>query len=253
MTTQGIQDPPVKVSVQGLYKNFGSLEVLKDVNFDIKKGEFVCVVGPTGCGKTTFLNLLTRLIQPTSGQILIDGIPADPKIHNLSFVFQEPSTFSWLNIEKNISFAMEMKNYSKDRIKKNTNKIIEMMGLQKFRNSFPTEVSVSTEQKVVIGRSFALEPDLLLMDEPYAQMDIKTRCYLEDEVIHMWKELGTTVIFITHNIEEAVYLAERVLILSQKPATIKEEVTVELPQPRDVSSQEFVEIRRYITEKIKWW
>lgn len=243
----------VKVSVRNLNKNFGELEVLKNVNFDIKKGEFVCVVGPTGCGKTTFLNLLTKLIEPTSGQILIDGIPADPKTHNLSFVFQEPSSFSWLTVEKNISFAMEMKNYPKSKIKENTEKIIKLMGLEEFRHAYPSEISVSTEQKVVIGRSFALEPDILLMDEPYAQMDIKTRYYLEDEVIRMWKELGTTVVFITHNIEEAVYLAERILILSQKPATVKEEVLVDLPHPRNVSSPQFVEIRKYITDKIKWW
>ncbi len=253
MTLEKREEREIKVSVQGLCKNFGSLEVLKDVNFNIKKGEFVCVVGPTGCGKTTFLNLLTKLIEPTEGKILIDGVPADPKTHNISFVFQEPSSFSWLTVEKNISFAMEMKNYSRDRIKKNTETIIKMMGLEEFRSAYPSEISVSTEQKVVIGRSFALEPDILLMDEPYAQMDIKTRYYLEDEVIRMWKELGTTVIFITHNIEEAVYLAERVLILSQKPATVKEEVLVTLPHPRDVSSSEFIKIRKYITDKIKWW
>ena len=244
---------PVKVDVIDLNKNFGELEVLKNASFKIRKGEFVCVVGPTGCGKTTFLNLLTKLIEPTSGEILIDGTPANPKEHNLAFVFQEPSCFPWLTVEENISFAMEIKNFSPEKIKDNVNKILELMGLSDFRKSYPSQLSVSSEQKVVIGRAFALEPDLLLMDEPYAQMDIKMRFFLEDEVIRIWKQLGTTVVFITHNIEEAVYLAERVLILSQKPASIKEEVIVDLPRPRDVSSPEFVEIRKYITDKIKWW
>ena len=242
-----------KVEVKDLCKNFGSLEVLKNCNFNIKRGEFVCVVGPTGCGKTTFLNTLTCLIPPTSGQILIDGEPADPKKHNLSFVFQEPSAMPWLTVEDNIAFGMKLKGWDKAKIKEQTDKIINLMGLNKSRKQYPHELSVSTEQKVVIGRAFAMNPDLLLMDEPYGQMDIKLRFYLEDEVIRLWKETGTTVVFITHNIEEAVYLAERVLILTNKPAKIREEVVVDLPRPRDVTDPKFIEIRNHITEQIKWW
>lgn len=144
-----------KVEVRGLCKNFGSLEVLKNCNFNINRGEFVCVVGPTGCGKTTFLNTLTCLIPPTSGEILIDGEPADPKKHNLSFVFQEPSAMPWLTVEDNIAFGMKLKGWTKDRIKAQTDKIIELMGLSKSRKQYPHELSVSTEQKVVIGRAFA--------------------------------------------------------------------------------------------------
>jgi sulfonate transport system ATP-binding protein len=127
------------------------------------------------------------------------------------------------------------------------------MGLHKFRKSYPGELSVSVEQRVIIGRSFAMQPDLLLMDEPYGQMDVKVRFYLEDEVIRLWKELGSTIIFITHNIEEAIYLAERVIILSNKPAYIKEELIIDMPRPRDITSPKFIEYRRYITDKIKWW
>ena len=145
-----------KVEVRGLCKNFGSLEVLKNCNFNINRGEFVCVVGPTGCGKTTFLNTLTCLIPPTSGEILIDGEPADPKKHNLSFVFQEPSAMPWLTVEDNIAFGMKLKGWTKDRIKAQTDKIIELMGLSKSRKQYPHELSVSTEQKVVIGRAFAM-------------------------------------------------------------------------------------------------
>ena len=126
-----------KVEVRGLCKNFGSLEVLKNCNFNINRGEFVCVVGPTGCGKTTFLNTLTCLIPPTSGEILIDGEPADPKKHNLSFVFQEPSAMPWLTVEDNIAFGMKLKGWTKDRIKAQTDKIIELMGLSKSRKQYP--------------------------------------------------------------------------------------------------------------------
>lgn len=132
-------------------------------------------------------------------------------------------------------------------------KIIALLGLEKFKDQYPHQLSVSTAQRIIIGRAFAMKPDLLLMDEPYGQMDVKLRFYLEDEVIRLWKKLGSTVVFITHNIEEAVYLAERILILTNKPTTIKEEVVVDLPRPRDVVSPEFVKIRKYVTEQIKWW
>lgn len=248
-----VSNETYKVEVQHLCKNFGELEVLKDCNFKIKQGEFMCVVGPTGCGKTTFLNLLTCLVEPSSGEILLDGERADPKKHNIAFVFQEPSAFEWLTVEENIKFGISVKNKNRKAVQERCDKIIELMGLQNYRKAYPHELSVSAEQKIAIGRAFATDPDLLLMDEPYGQMDIKMRFYLENEVIRLWKELGSTVIFITHNVEEAVYLAERILILSQKPATVKEIVKVDLPRPRNISDTAFVNIRDYVTAQIKWW
>ena len=236
-----------------LTKYFGDLHVLDDVSFNIRKGEFLCVVGPTGCGKTTFLNLLTRIYMPTRGELYIDGEPADPKKHNLAVVFQEPSSMPWLTVEQNLRFGLEIKKLPKDEIERRVENMIQLLGLEEFRKCYPHQLSVSTAQRIIIGRAFAMQPDLLLMDEPYGQMDIKLRFYLEDEVIRLWKETGTTVVFITHNIEEAVYLAERVLILTNKPAKIKEEVLVDLPRPRKVSDPEFIKIRNHITEQIKWW
>ena len=244
---------PVKVEVKDLTKRFGDLLVLDHMNFDIKKNEFVCVVGPTGCGKTTFLNCLTRIHQPSEGDLFIDGEPADPRKHNISFIFQEPSALPWLTVEENIAYGLKIKKLPKDEINKRVEQIIKLMGLQDSRKKYPGDLSVSVAQRVVIGRSFAMQPDLLLMDEPYGQMDVKMRFYLEDEVIRLWKELGSTVVFITHNIEEAVYLAERVIILSNKPANIKEEIKIDLPHPRNVADPKFIECREYITEKIKWW
>lgn len=242
-----------KVEVRNLTKYFGDLHVLDDISFTIKQGEFVCVVGPTGCGKTTFLNLLTRIYLPTSGDLYIDGEPADVKKHNLAFVFQEPSYMPWLTVEKNLRFGLEIKKLPKEEIDQRVEKIIQLLGLEPFRKRYPHQLSVSTAQRIIIGRAFAMNPDLLLMDEPYGQMDIKLRFYLEDEVIKLWKELGATVVFITHNIEEAVYLAERILILTNKPAKIREEIIVDLPRPRDVADPEFIKIRKYVTERIKWW
>jgi sulfonate transport system ATP-binding protein len=244
---------PVKVQVRNLTKYFDELHVLDDISFDVKKGEFLCVVGPTGCGKTTFLNLLTRLIEPTSGKLLIDGEPADPRKHSISFVFQQPSSYEWQTVEEHIQFGLKIKRLPKAEIKERTERILKLMGLTELRDVYPRELSVSSEQQVIIGRAFAMYPDLLLMDEPYGHMDLKMRFYLEDEVIRIWEELGTTIIFITHNIEEAVYLAERVLILTNKPATIREEVLIDLPRPRDVTDPKFVDLRKYITSQIKWW
>lgn len=244
---------PYKVEVKHLYKNFGTLKVLEDCHFNVKPGEFVCVVGPTGCGKTTFLNLLTCLIEPTSGEILIDGQPASPRRHNLAFVFQEPTAYPWLTVRQNLGYCMSLKHVPKDRIGQQVERIAQLMGLSGDLDKYPGELSTSTEQKVVIGRAFAMDPDLLLMDEPYGQMDIKTRFYLEDEVIRIWQKLGSTVLFITHNIEEAVYLADRILILSQKPARVKEDIQVDLLRPRDINDPEFIRLRSYVTDQIKWW
>ncbi len=248
-----IDNRPIKVKVEHLTKSFGDLLVLDDVSFNIKKGEFVCVVGPTGCGKTTFLNLLTKLIEPTSGSLLIDGKPANPKEHNLAFVFQEPSAYPWKTVEENIRFGLELKKLPKKEINERVEKIIKLLGMGQFRNVYPNQLSVSSAQRIIIGRAFAMQPDLLLMDEPYGQMDIKLRFYLEDEVLRLWREMGTTVVFITHNVEEAVYLSEKILILSNKPAKIKEEISNNLPYPRDITSPEFIALRKHVTEQIKWW
>lgn len=243
-----------KISVQNLTKVFDDeLLVLDNISFDINKGDFVCIVGPTGCGKTTFFNLLVKLIEPTEGRILIDGEPADPKKHDISFVFQEPSTFPWLTVEENIKFNMKLKKLDRKVIQERTDQILELIGLEEQRHAYPGELSVSAEQRVVIGRSFAVHPDLLLMDEPYGQMDIKVRYYLEDEVLKLWRRTGSTVLFITHNIEEAIYLSQKCIVLSQKPTTIKTIVDNPLPYPRNVSDPEFIRLREEITDMIKWW
>ena len=163
---------PVKIEVSHLTKYFGQLHVLDDVSFNIRRGEFVCVVGPTGCGKTTFLNLLTKIYEPTSGELRIDGELANPKKHNLAFVFQEPSAYPWLTVEENLRFGLKIKRLPEQQIKERVEQIIQLLGLESFRRSYPRELSMSTEQRVIIGRAFAMQPDLLLMDEPYGQMDI---------------------------------------------------------------------------------
>ena len=243
----------VKLQVRHLYKDFGDLKVLDDVSFDVHDGEFLCVVGPTGCGKTTFLNSVTKLYEPTSGEILLDGSPVDLRRNNISYIFQEQSTMEWYSVYENVEYGLRIKRVPKAERKEAVEKVLEMVGLSDFASYYPRELSASMLQRVVIARAFATKPELLLMDEPYGQLDIELRFKLEDELISLWKELGTTVIFITHNIEEAVYLSENILVLTNKPTTIKERIENTLPRPRSVIEPDFVKLRMEVTDLIKWW
>lgn len=242
-----------KVVVENLTKKYGDLLVLDNISFSVKKGEFLVLVGPTGCGKTTFLNSLTKIININSGQILIDGEPVNPKKHHLAYILQEYSTMPWLTVEQNIAYGLKIKGKDKATIQEKVDEAIETVSLGDFRDFYPGELSASMLQRVVIARAFATEPELLLMDEPYGQLDLNLKYKLEDELIKLWEKTGTTIIFITHNIEEAVYLSDRILVMSNKPTTVKAEIQNELPRPRKVAESDFVDLRNKVTDLIKWW
>lgn len=242
-----------KVSVRHLTKRFGSLLVLDDLNFTVNAGEFLCIVGPTGCGKTTFLNSLTRLYEPSAGEILVDGVPVDPKQQNISYIFQEYSTFPWLTVEQNIRFGLDIKKVPKPEANQHVAEMLDIVGLTDFRTYYPSQLSISMLQRVAIARAFATSPELLLMDEPYGQLDLDLRFKLEDELLKLWRKTGTTVLFITHNIEEAIYLSQKVMVLTNKPTSVKTVIQNDLPYPRDVMSEAFVELRNQVTDLIKWW
>ena len=242
-----------KVQVRHLTKKFGDLLVLNDISFDVHAGEFLCIVGPTGCGKTTFLNSLTKLYEPTAGDILLDGQPVDLKKQSIAYIFQEYSTMPWLTVEENVGFGLDIKGVPKEKARVLVDEYLEIVGLTKYRKYYPDQLSASMLQRVVIARAFATQPDLLLMDEPYGQLDIQLRYRLEDELISLWQRTGTTVIFITHNIEEAVYLGERSLVLTNKPTSIKQAIDNSLPRPRNIASPDFVKLRNEVTDLIKWW
>ena len=243
----------VILHVEHMTKSFGDLKVLNDVSFDVHRGEFLCIVGPTGCGKTTFLNCITGLYDLTEGQILVNGEKVDTKKHNIAYIFQEYSTMSWLTVEQNVAFGLKMKRKSKAEIDQAVAEVLELVGLAKYKDYYPVELSTSMLQRVVIARAFAVKPDILLMDEPYGPLDVELRFRLEDEIIKLWQKLGTTVIFITHNIEEAVYLSENILVLTNKPTSIKRRLDNPLPRPRNVVAPSFIDLRNQVTELIKWW
>ena len=245
----------IKIQVNNLTKRFGDLTVLDGINFNIKEGELLAIVGPTGCGKTTFLNTLSKLMPATEGEILIDGEEANPKKHNISYVFQEPTCLPWRTVRENVAYGMEVKGVGKEEREARATQIMDLVGLSSCADLYPNQVSASMMQRIAVSlaRALCLRPRLLLMDEPYGQLDVKLRFYLEDELVNIWKKLNSTVLFVTHNIEEAVYVAERILVLTNKPTKIKAEIPVDLPRPRNLIDPKFVELRKQVTELIRWW
>lgn len=242
-----------KVTVNHLTKKFGDLLVLDDVSFEVPDGDLLCVVGPTGCGKTTFLNSLVNIYDITAGEILLDGKKVNNREQNIAYIFQGDSTMPWLTVEENVRFGLDLKKVPAKIKKERVDKYLDIVGLTKYRNYYPKQLSASMLQRVSIARAFATEPDLLLMDEPYGQLDIELRFKLEDELVKLWQMTKTTVIFITHNIEEAVYLGNNIMVLTNKPTTVKETLVNDLPRPRDITSPEFIELRNKVTDLIKWW
>ena len=243
----------VKVKVNHLTKKFGDLLVLNDMSFDVMDGDLMCVVGPTGCGKTTFLNSLTKIYDITSGEILLNGQQVNTKTQNIAYIFQGDSTMPWLTVEENVRFGLDIKKLPEARKKEQVDKYLDIVGLTKYRKYYPKQLSASMLQRVSIARAFATEPELLLMDEPYGQLDIELRFKLEDELVKLREMTKTTVLFITHNIEEAVYLGNKIMILTNKPTTVKTTLLNDLPRPRDIAAPEFVKLRNNVTDLIKWW
>jgi len=245
--------PKVKVRFESFTKCFGDLLVLDNMDASLYENEFICIVGPTGCGKTTLANLVCGLLVPTKGKVTIDGSEVDPRRHNIAFVFQEVAIMPWRTVKDNIKLGLELKRFPKGEIETRVNEMIDLLGLRGFEKSFPNQISGGMKQRVDIARAFCAETDLLFMDEPFCQNDEKTRFYMLNLLIKLWEKKKRTIIFVTHNIEEAVYLAERIIVFTQKPTKIREEIIINLPRPRDVSLPEFVKIRERVTELIKWW
>jgi NitT/TauT family transport system ATP-binding protein len=237
-----------KVEVDASH-SYGDLVVHERVKFAVAPNEFVCICGPSGCGKTTLLDYLAGVLKPTRGTVLIDSAPADPKRQSISFVFQEPSTFPWLTVSDNIATGLRIKGAPKAEIDRKVREIIGIVGLTGFENYYPHQISGGMKQRVAIARAFATDSDLILMDEPFVSLDQPTRERMQREVLDIWRHRVRTVIFVTHNIEEAVFLADRILILSEKPARIVGDLPVTLERPRDPLSGEFMRLR---AECVRW-
>lgn len=208
---------------------------LQDINLNIKEGEFICIVGPSGCGKTTFLNTVAGLIKPSRGSIFLDGKKINGPGIDRSVVFQTPSLFPWRTVIQNVLYGVEIQKRVSKETKKKAKEYIEMVGLKGFENHYPHELSGGMQQRVNLARALTVEPSLLLLDEPFSALDAQTREFMQKELLRIWNETKKTSLFITHQIDEAVYLADRVFVFGARPGRVVDIVDVTIPRPRDLN------------------
>ena len=217
------------------------INVLERVSFELRQGEFVCLVGPSGCGKSTMLNILGGFLKETRGTISVEGGPVDGPDPGRIFVFQENGVFPWLTVEQNIGFGL-LKRAAAERDERVTH-YIQMVGLTGFEKSYPRELSGGMRQRVEIARALAADARVLYMDEPFGALDFLTRLKMRQDLVRIWQAEHKTILFVTHDIEEAVQLADRVLVMSRRPATIQQEVVIDLPRPRDLDAPGYLAAR----------
>jgi NitT/TauT family transport system ATP-binding protein len=245
-------------SLRKIYDGHGrQVEALRDITFEIKPGEFVCVVGPSGCGKTTILRLIGGLIAPTSGEVSVEGRPVAGPPDGLAIVFQDygRSLFPWLRVSANVELPLKAKGLAKPERTELVRESLAAVGLADAASAYPWQLSGGMQQRVAIARAIAFQPRVLLMDEPFAAVDAQTRADLEDLVRSVWQRFGMTLLFVTHDIDESVYLAERVIILSSSPTVVLEDLAIDLPAQRDQletrSDPRFVELRHHVYAQVQ--
>ncbi|MBM7570405.1 NitT/TauT family transport system ATP-binding protein [Aquibacillus albus] len=253
--------PNTKIEITDLTKVFFKrserVEALKDISLEIEDGEFVCILGPSGCGKTTLLRILADLETPSTGSFQIH--PSSPDRPLQSMVFQERGVIPWMTVEENVAFGLKMRNVPRKISKERTQYYLEKVGLEKFAKLYPKELSGGMKQRVSIARAFANDPEILLMDEPFAALDEQNKFILQEELLNIWQETKKTVLFITHSIDEAMLLSDRILLMSAQPGQIVKEKNIKLPRPRtmeDVRSNEelaheFVDIWQHLQTEVQ--
>ena len=224
---------------------------LADINLEIEEKEFICLVGPSGCGKTTLLRIIAGLEKPTSGDVRLDGVPIAGPDPQRGMVFQEYSLFPWKSVIDNIAFGLEMKGISRQERREIAEEYLDIVNLEQFRDAYPHELSGGMRQRVAIARALANNPRVLLMDEPFGALDAQTRNVMQKELLEIWEETKKTVVFVTHSVDEAVYLADRIVVLSPRPGKIEEVIDVNLPRPRDRTEPVFADLRKYILKRME--
>ena len=221
---------------------------LSDISFSCQEGEFICIVGSTGCGKTTLLRLIAGLEVPTAGEIKMAGKTVNDINQNVTMVFQQYSLFPWSNVIDNICFSFEVKGMKKNEYYEKAKELIALVGLAGFEKAYPYELSGGMQQRAAIARALAYDPKMLLLDEPFGALDERTRHRLQEKLLEIWQKEKKTVLFVTHNIDEAVFLANKIFIMRDRPGSIEEEIAVDLPRPRDRRSKEFIDLHIKIRE-----
>ena len=233
--------------------NKGKTVALNGVSLDIKENEFICVVGPSGCGKSTLLNIIAGLLEPTSGAVYLDGKKIEGTGVERGVVFQGYALFPWRTVLKNVMFGLEMKRMPKDQAEMIAKKYIKAVGLEGFEHAYPKELSGGMRQRVAIARAYAADPEVLLLDEPFGALDAQTRVQLQSELLNTWEHEKKTCFFITHDVDEAIILAQRVIIMSARPGRIKKIVDIDIPYPRTQATKtdpRFLELKTEIWNEV---
>lgn len=244
-----------KLSLANVSKTFRQkgkedFPTLADVSFDVYDGEFLVILGPGLCGKTVLLNIIAGLEEASTGQVFLDGKAIAGTQPTIGMVFQKKAIFPWKTVMQNVEFGPKMRGVPKGERRRIAQKFIDLVGLQGFEKSFPHELSGGMKQRVGIARAYANDPQVLILDEPFGALDAQTRYAMQDEIVRIWKSEKKTILFVTNNIEEALYLGDRIVLLSKRPAEVKEIYTIDLPRPRDVLSPEFLAMRAQISENM---
>ena len=241
-----------KLEILGLHMSFRTEEndvrVLEDIALDVREGEFVCILGPSGCGKSTLLNIVAGFLTPTSGSVRIDGEEVRGPDPRRIFVFQERGVFPWLTVEGNIGFGLGR--LPPGERERRIAHYVRLVGLEGFEKAYPHELSGGMKQRVEVARALAVDPDVLFLDEPFGALDSITRLVMRGELLRIWQAEQKTILFVTHDIEESVQLADRVVVMTARPARIRRIVPIDLPHPRDLSSRRYLELRDGIFEEI---
>lgn len=227
------------------------IEAIGDITFSIRDEEFVCIVGPSGCGKTTLLRIIAGLDTPSTGKAELGGKEIVGPSPKMAMIFQEYSLYPWRTVLDNVAFGLEVQGMEKERRYEAAKRYIKLVGLEEFETSYPYELSGGMRQRVAVARALAVEPDVLLMDEPFGALDAQTRNAMQTELLEIWEKTRKTVLFVTHSVDEAVFLADHIFVLSARPSTIREIVDVPLSRPRDRTSVEFAHVRRYVLSLIQ--
>jgi NitT/TauT family transport system ATP-binding protein len=245
-----------KLSVRNLSKSYpnddsGECKVLDDISFDVKEGELLGILGPSGCGKTTLLKIIAGLLEPDQGQVFIDGEEVRTGHNRVGYIFQQESLFPWRTVRQNIQFGLEIAKIDSLEMKTRVNEIIEIVGMEGFEDNYPHEISGGQARKTEMARSLVVSPDILVADEALSNLDAQTRNYLQEEFLRVQKRTGSTIIFVSHNVDEAVFMSDRILLMSNIPSRFICEYEIEIPKPRVRTSQECLAYRSDILEVLK--
>lgn len=243
-----------QIEVRGVNKVFTTgghdIVALQGIDLTVGQGEFVCLLGPSGCGKSTLLNAVAGFQPPSQGVITVDGQPVLTPGPDRGMVFQEYALFPWMTVAENIAFGLQIKRMGRAEVKERVDALLAKLHLQDFRHRYPKDLSGGMRQRVAIARVLALDSPIMLMDEPFGALDALTRRTLQDELLRIWEEVGKTVLFVTHSIEESIYLADRIIVMTYRPGTIKRDIHVDMPRPRDGSNPEFNRLKRELSQMV---